>query len=371
MPPSPEDQVVAYLREECNECELQGVLVEAMADYLLGTLAVKEVPKDLPGTVDEWKATAQEAFLEKHEKDLPAPLEARLKRWLAGRMAKGHGDAVAGSPPLKTFGGAGGATPGPMALIAAELGVTPGQVQDDFDECAISSHTRDKAFSDIKAQGMLPSRILALSVALETGRVHPPSEMVGMVYGCDPRASTLVKDMRKAKIPLLSKALEEKHLPTVVSHINGLLRDLAAHGKMHEAALLSGWFQEWSQMFQGEEKLAISYLGEFLRVYPGRGLPTAFDFSIMFRVQKALGAGGGKEVEELAKELKSLKGTVNNLQEQCASMKKKNEAASRAIENLQRGGGGKAVVCHICGKEGHIARNCPSKDKAKGGDDEE
>ena len=43
-------------------------------------------------------------------------------------------------------------------------------------------------------------------------------------------------------------------------------------------------------MFEGDEKVLIAYIVEYLRVYPGRGLPVVFDYGIMFRVQKAHGA---------------------------------------------------------------------------------
>ena len=369
---SVETKIVDLLNEERNDCFLPGGLVAALKDYLIGTLKVKEVPRDLPDTVEEWLAAAQEAFA----KDLPKLFEARLKRWLAGSGAapKSGSGPHGGLSPSHGMS-AGGTTPGPFSLLAAELGTTPGAIQDDFDELSITTHTRDKAISDMKTQGMLPTRTFALSLSLETGRVHPSSELKGMTCGCDVRATTLVKDLRKAKIPLLSTALESEKMATVNSHLNGLLRDLAAHGQMHEAALLSGWMQEWSQMFALEDKLAIAYLIEYFRVYPGRGLPTPFDYGIMFRVQKSMGGTGASELKELAKEVKTLKNTLNNVQEQCASLKKKGEELKRQVEasgRRQPGTGFAAnVTCNLCGKKGHFARDCPerNKDETEEGDD--
>ena len=63
---------------------------------------VQEVPKELPQTAEEWMTAANEAF----EDDLPAPFEARLKRWTAGHSVPGFSS----SPFPKTgIGGLGGA----------------------------------------------------------------------------------------------------------------------------------------------------------------------------------------------------------------------------------------------------------------------
>ena len=356
------------LTAERYEVGLQTGLVAALHKHLMDTIKVTDVSMDMPTTVDEWSTTAKEAF-EADGKEIPSLFLARLKRWLAGdaNVAAGKASPLKPTTPGVTAGG--GGMPGPVAIVAAEIGVSPSEIQDDFDALSITSHTKDKAFADMRSQGMLPSRISGLAMALETGKVHPPSELVGMVYAGDVRATTLVKDARKAKMPLFSKALEDKDLRAVVSHLNALMRDLADHGKMHEAALLSGWFQEWQQMFQGDDKLAIAYLVEYMRVYAGRGLPTPFDYGIMFRVQKSMGGGSNGELEELRKELKSLKGTVNNLTEQCASLKKKAEAASKEIEKLKQSGGNRFkpvananTVCNKCGKKGHFAADCTAAD---------
>ena len=126
---SAEDKVAAFLEEERNEVVLPTVLVALLKDYLLGTLAVREVPKDLPDTIEAWVESAAEAFEEANGSGaaLPAAFANRLKRWLSGTTAKKGG---AGSPPPKTGGGA----LGPLALVAAELNVTPAAIQDDFDE---------------------------------------------------------------------------------------------------------------------------------------------------------------------------------------------------------------------------------------------
>ena len=154
-----EEGVDAYLKADRNGVRLQGVLVAALMEYLMGTLAVKDVSTDLPQTLEEWVGTAHDAFKEVEDKELPGSLERRLRRWLAGREPSDADVtlAAAGGSPAKTFG-SGGATisAGPEGVIASELGVAPSVVADDFDDVQITPHTREKAVSDVKKQGMLP-----------------------------------------------------------------------------------------------------------------------------------------------------------------------------------------------------------------------
>ena len=42
-------------------CALQGALVAALKKYLLETLAVEDVARDMPQTLDEWISTARDA----------------------------------------------------------------------------------------------------------------------------------------------------------------------------------------------------------------------------------------------------------------------------------------------------------------------
>ena len=116
-------------------------------------------------------------------------------------------------------------------------------------------------------------------------------------------------------------------------------------------------------MLAGEDTVAIAYLSEYVRTYPGRGLPTEFDFRIYFRVMKGYGASGSEAVKELAKTVKALQGTVGQLTEQCSSHKKKIDG----LQTKAAGGGfdrktGKVGPCHICGKMGHLAKDCPDKE---------
>ena len=281
--------VQAVLVERRNNVELPGGLVEQLTVFAVDTLKVREVAKDLPQSTEEWAAMVEQCY-ETQGETVPSMYGLRLKRWCTGGQL-GTPPPPSGGPGVKSPGG--GAVVSQLDIVAAQLGVTPASIEDDFDVLSITTHTREKAFIDMKAQSMLPCRIFAMSLTLETGRVQPYSEVEGMTYGSDIRATSLVKDLRKAKVPLLSKAIEEKNVASVLSHINGVIRDLSAHHYMNEAALVSGWMQEWTQMFTGDDKMAIAYLTEYFRVYAGRGLPTPFDITINASCAKADGWGLG------------------------------------------------------------------------------
>lgn len=345
---------------------LQGGLVEPLLKHLVHTLNVKRVPRDLPESLEEWMKCAEEAF-EADSKELPGAFEVRLRRWVRGDgLGLGGAASTKEMPPTKSVGGLLGGK-GSYDLIGIELGMTSMAVEEQFGEHNIDLHTRPHAVSDMKAQGMSLTQILALTVGLETGKLHPVADVSGFTYGTDIRTCELVTRLKKAGVATLSSLLKEGKVVPVVAHLNSLLRDFSLHGQMREAALLSSWLQEWQQMFVGEETVAIAYLTEYFRTYPGRGLPTEFDFRIFFRVQKAYGASGSEATKEVGKSVKALQGQVSQLQDQCSSYKKKIDLLQ---ESVKRSGGpkgltgGKVGPCHICGEMGHLAAACPErKDK--------
>ena len=77
-----EAKVDAFLREPRNEVQLPSGLVDTLKPYILGTLAAKEVPQDLPMTEDEWVSAVEGAYSDAGE--APPPMfNPWLKRWLS------------------------------------------------------------------------------------------------------------------------------------------------------------------------------------------------------------------------------------------------------------------------------------------------
>lgn len=367
-----EASVDKLLSESRNDVELPGALVASLKEYLLKTLQVKEVSRDAPSSTEEWVNSASEAWELSHSGALPALMASRVKRWaLTETFEVEKSKAPACLPP----GLGATAKASTYDLIASELGVSPAQIHEDFDAHQVSSHTRSVALSDMKAQGMLPSRILGLSLAMETGSARPDSEIVGMGYGNEIGVSSLVKDLRKAGKDILSELLKEGKMHRIQLHLNGVIRDLGVHQRVREVALLSAWMGEWTLMFVNEDAMAVAYLKEYLKIYAGRGLPVEFDFRIYFRAMKAYGKDG-EAFKELAKEVKGLKGNISQLTDQCSSHKAKITQLQSTVDalkskvNISEGGGAKGIVCNYCKKKGHFARDCPKKKEDEEEEDE-
>ena len=353
-----ESQLALFLAEERNGTSLPGALVEPLIEHLMERWKVKKVPGDLPEVLEEWLSCATEAF-EAKSSTMPSGFEMRLRRYFKGDAGLG---LLAGkmTPPPKSGGGP---PESAYAVVALEVNSTPGVIEQQFTDHQVNGHTRINAIADMKSEGLTLTQILALSVGLETGKIVPSAEVESMVYGGDVRVCNMVKELRRSEVPTLSSLLKAGKMQPVISHLTALLRDFSLHGLMREAALLSSWMQEWQQMLAGEDTVAIAYLSEYVRTYPGRGLPTEFDFRIYFRVMKGYGASGSEAVKELAKTVKALQGTVGQLTEQCSSHKKKIDG----LQTKAAGGGfdrktGKVGPCHICGKMGHLAKDCPDKE---------
>ena len=215
---------------------------------------------------------------------------------------------------------------------------------------------------DIEEQGISGMRIVCLSVALELGAVPSNGDVAGtMFYGSDPRISDIVKRRRKAGIATLSKLLESSKdvRRDVNAHISALIRDYSDRGLLAEASRINRVWIE-AQAVCPTDKHLVEYFLEYLKKYPGRGLPVIVDTLIVARVCSQGSGPNSSELRELKEALKTIKDEAKTAKTESSNLR--NEVTRLRVEaqaRRQPTTPGEGPICHKCGERGHIARNCP------------
>ena len=168
------------LSEERAGHVLGAGLVKIIATYLMDVCEIQDVSEVV---LSDLKTTAAEAWAEmKGGVELPKIHEKAVARWVSGIAPK------------------------------ASLGPAPGSIyddeedEDDDDEIlfgSINPTARDRTALEHEktSQGLSGARILALSLAIELGRVPSPGEVATNIsFKADPRMSELARKQRKAGI---------------------------------------------------------------------------------------------------------------------------------------------------------------------------
>ena len=350
MSTAAERELVNKVKEKLSEthagAKLGAGLVDIVTRYLIEDVEIKDVSeivlKDLLSTVKEAWANAKDGS------DLPAVHVKAVQMWLL--RAASSEDPSPGHAPAKD--------------------------EDDEDESVLfgsgdpTARELAKLNEDKSAQRISGLRLLRLSLALELGRVPAMGEVAGKVcYGSDPRISDMVKAQRKAGIPTMGKILDSgEHVRRELNlHLAAVQREYSEAGEVVEATLVAQWWSE-SQAVSMEDRILASYLKEYLRKYPCRGLPTPVDVLIATRVTGSREAAGAT-VESVTK----VRDSVASLKSELADAKRLIANLTSAVGQLKAnnggpgGGGGRGgmadIVCHKCGEKGHIARNCPNAKK--------
>ena len=338
------DDVLAMLGAERGGKKLGGGLVDLLSKYLVDVAMVKDVNEVI---VQDLKETASEAWQSQMGEALPAMHAKSLASWIRGTMLNSSTRSVDGGDEL----------------------------EDETDEATLfgvsdpSARDIKQMEDDKKAQGLNGVRLIVLSAALELGRVPAASEVLGVVgYKSDPRLSKLAKDQRKAGMSTLGKILEEKSTGLrreLQSHFGSLIRDFTEERLVVEASLVSQFWSEAASV-STEDAVVALYIKEWLRKYPGRGIPSVIDVVLATRVTGQQRATGGASADQV----KALKESVSTLRSDLADVKRELNKLKQTVGNLSNsddtgGGGGKGPKgkgpCHYCGEMGHIAKFCPNK----------
>ena len=360
------DCVKALVSEMRNHVKLHPVTVDSSSVYLAelaqGAGDAGEVRANMPEDAGDWVAMFEEAWKEAGKKAMPTYIAARNREWagIPGEVPKPPPPGLAalrfGGGEL---GGGAGPSPGPKPL--------PGLGSDGFLAEAmyglnVSDHDINKAMDDIQTQRISGLRILALSLALVSGRVHPAGESAEFRYGSDMRLCQLVRQQRKAGVSSLDDVIKGKNKRELATHFTRLAKEYNNRHMIEEATLVSQFWAETSSSFEGDDTGLFVYVSEWMRSYAGRGIPKLLDTDLILRHRNIKVEGGvsSNDVKELNDTIKSLKAKV----EEGAAESKRVQTRLQKVESGKPAADPGKKSCFICGGD-HLARNCPDKDKRK------
>ena len=341
------------LGEEKNSVHLHAVLIDRTTTYLITNVVVGdsevEVKLELPSGPQEWQDTFKEAWEVVANAVMPAVVKARSDSW-SGMLPPPTPGGVPPPPPP----GAGGGAPG-----GAGGSLTMSPVMCTADDALlygldVSSHDREKALLDIKAQGLPGTNMMGLSLGMMSGRVQPQGDSASLRYASDLRLCPNIRAQRKAGVETLDDIIKGKDKRILSQHYTRLAKEYNDHGMIQEATLVSQFWAESMAAWEGDDVGLFVYLAEWNRVYAGRGIPKLLDTDLILRNQRKYGSGsGGTDVKELKDQLSSTKTKL------AAAEQRTTEILARLKVLEKKPAPADTKGCFICGGN-HLARNCPN-----------
>ena len=351
--------VRAVLSESRNAVTLHSMVKESSFTYVMTFAEGKDaesVMSSLPTEATEWMETFAEAWQAASDKIMPGFIAKRCAVW-AGADEKPGTPPTTSKPVKKTAWSSGGALA--MAPSAASGDEALAEMMAGL---VVSDHDVPKAIDDIQKQGISGARILALSLALMSGHVHPMGDSAELRYASDLRLCPLIRQQRKAGVLSLDDVVKAKNKRDLFLHYTRLAKEYNDRRMIEEATLVSQFWAETSAAFEGDDAGLFVYVTEWNRTYGGRGIPKLLDTDLILRHRKHVdGGASSSEVKEMKEALKVAKAAVTASDDRSSAILKR----LQKLEAATPGGGLSDKTCFICGGN-HLARNCPSKDGGKG-----
>ena len=359
--------VRAILQETRFEHVLHGAVATKTHTFLMSYADgsdIEEVMACMPTAPREWMQAFDEAWAKASEAAMPGFMRARNEVWSGMVLVEPR---VA--PPTQHVI----LQEKIRAVEAGQVATRPttGAEGDEYlaeqmEGLVVSDHDVEKAINDIKVQNISGKRIMALSLALMSGHVHPMGDSAELRFGSDLRLCPLIRQQRKAGVLSLDDLLKAKNKRDLFQHYTRLAKEFNDRKMIQEATLVSQFWAETSAAFEGDDSGLFVYVQEWNRAYGGRGIPKLLDTDLILRNRK-FDAGGASsaDMKELKDALKAANGKLNASESASAAVMKrlqKLEARSGHTGGGPTGGGGDKVACFICGGP-HMARDCPDKDK--------